>query len=57
MSFKHAYKNINIEFMDLDHVHPNVRRWNVDKALLKIKTKLINNLRATKPPGLNDYIS
>lgn len=56
-AFRHGYKHINIQVKALDHVHSNPRGGDVDKAMLRLETRWIYDLKATVPPGLNDYIS
>lgn len=43
-----------IKFFTLDRVHPNSRGGDWNKDLLQLELQWIYNLRATKPPGLND---
>lgn len=47
----------SIHFYPLDHVHTTIRGGEIDRALLQIETGWIYNLQATKPPGLNEYVS
>lgn len=54
---KPGYKDINLTFTALDHVHPNPRGGNTDCQILKLEAKWIFILDATKPTGLNDHIS
>lgn len=56
VAFKHGHKNCQVTFRALDHLHSNPRGGNTDKKLLCLENKWIFDLKATEPPGLNDFI-
>lgn len=53
---KHLYKIDSLKFMALDRIHP-IRGGDFDKSILPTESSWIFNLKATRPPGLNDSIS
>lgn len=54
----HHGKNLKgIKFFALDHVHTDIRGGSIDGTLLQLETRWIHKLKATIPPGLNNYLS
>lgn len=45
-----------IKFLILDRNHPNLRGGDWNKSLLQLELRWIYNLKATRPPGLNDAV-
>lgn len=55
-AFKHGHKDCRVTFKALDHVNPYPRGVNLDKKLLCLENKWIFYLKATPPPGPNNFI-
>ena len=53
----HPDKFPKIKFLILDRIHPNPRGGDWNKTLLQMELRWIYRLKATEPPGLNDFIS
>lgn len=56
-AFHHNYGSLDIKFLPLNVIPCHERGGNWDKLLLQTESRWIFQLRADKPPGLNEQVS